>query len=555
MPHPTRPDRHEAQERIRTVLAEGWARFESTLPERLAVLEQAAEALGLGPLEPQLGERALRQAHSLAGSLGTFGLPEGTALARQMEQLLRAGPGPTERARLLELVGKVRREIGRGRRNGAVEPRRPAAAFSSIVPQSVLVVDDDETAAELLVAEATSRQMFARAARGSEEARHAIARERPDVVVLDLHLTEGLPEALELLRELAAAKPPIPVLALTASGHLSARVEATRLGVQRFLQKPLAPGQVLDEVSAVHAGQQPAANRVLVVDDDPAILSVVRGLLESYGVKITTLADPMRFWEVFTDVAPDLVVLDVTMPEVSGIDLCRVLRADPSSRSIPILFLTANEEGKTVREAFAAGADDVISKPIVAGELVTRVTGRLRRLQVLRAVSDTDPLTGAANRRRGRDLLQRYLGLARRHGQPMALCLLDLDHFKSVNDRFGHAAGDQVLQRLAELLRSSLRSEDVVARWGGEEFLVGLYPATKEQAAVRLEHALDDLSAEHFFAPDGTTFSVTFSAGVAQFPADGADLSSLYAVADRALYAAKDAGRARVVVAPTRQGG
>jgi len=214
---------------------------------------------------------------------------------------------------------------------------------------------------------------------------------------------------------------------------------------------------------------------------------------------------------------------------------------------MPVLFLTAYTDRDVVRRVFAAGADDYVSKPIVGPELVTRIANRLERTQLYRSVAETDTLTGVANRRKAGQVLGQFLRLAERHGQPLSLAILDLDYFKQVNDNYGHAAGDAVLCRLGQLLLRSFRGEDVVARWGGEEFMVGMYGMTKRDGVQRLAEVLDALRREAFTLSDGGTFRVSFSAGVAEYPTDGHDVQALYRAADGALYQAKEAGRNRVL--------
>jgi diguanylate cyclase (GGDEF)-like protein len=159
----------------------------------------------------------------------------------------------------------------------------------------------------------------------------------------------------------------------------------------------------------------------------------------------------------------------------------------------------------------------------------------------------TDTLTGLASRDRSHDVLEKFMGLAERQQVPLVLAFLDLDHFKIVNDQYGHLVGDQVLREFGVLLRSSFRGADVVARWGGEEFVIGMFGTTRQDAVKRLEVVLARLRAMDFTAPDGTTFHVTCSAGIAQYPTDAADVTALHRLADQALYQAKAAGRDRVV--------
>jgi diguanylate cyclase (GGDEF)-like protein len=152
-----------------------------------------------------------------------------------------------------------------------------------------------------------------------------------------------------------------------------------------------------------------------------------------------------------------------------------------------------------------------------------------------------------ANRRRSEELMGQLLHLAARQGQPLSLAVVDLDHFKQVNDRFGHGVGDEVLRRVARLLERSFRAEDVVARWGGEEFVVAMFGMDRDDGVQRIAELLEVLRGEPFESGGPEPFRVTFSGGVAQFPMDGADLGTLYRAADAALYQAKEAGRDRVL--------
>jgi len=198
-----------------------------------------------------------------------------------------------------------------------------------------------------------------------------------------------------------------------------------------------------------------------------------------------------------------------------------------------------------------AAANEALQE--LADSLQQRVEERTRELAdlnaELRRLAETDALTGLANRHHALDMMSKFLALAKREARPLCVAYLDFDHFKQVNDRYGHQVGDCVLRRVGELLGARFRSEDVVARWGGEEFLVMMYGMPREAAAGRIERLLADVRMECFSGARGQHFSVSFSAGVAEFPTDGKDLEALYMVADMALYRAKERGRNQVIAA------
>jgi diguanylate cyclase (GGDEF)-like protein len=225
-------------------------------------------------------------------------------------------------------------------------------------------------------------------------------------------------------------------------------------------------------------------------------------------------------------------------------DLVHAVLAVPllhEARVLGGMVVTASDEGRRFT------IEDMEVLEVLASSASATLVG-LERTRLLQRLADTDGLTGLANRARATGLIQHFLRLAARQNLPVSVGILDLDHFKQVNDRRGHAVGDAVLQGVADLLVRSLRSADVVARWGGEEFLVGLYGMSAAATARRLESILEHLRRRDFGAEEDS-FQVSFSAGVAEHPTHGDDLQALYVAADAALYRAKAAGRARVLAA------
>jgi diguanylate cyclase (GGDEF)-like protein len=528
-----------------------WERFKRKYSDRITVLEQAITALLEGRLTEEQGQQAQREAHTLIGSLGSFGFAEASRLSREMEQIFRAGVSQSQAQvrHLSQLVVALRQAL----------EQPPALKLPASQPKTVkqqprlLIVDNDRELVEQLMAEATLWGIQVEVAASLAEVRAAIAqsahyantRTPPDVVLLDLYFSNSV-DGLELLAELRTAHPTLPVLVFAAQEDFANRVKVARLGGQVSLSKPVSPPTVLAAVTQVLQQSDIAEAKILVVDDDPQMLDILHTLLEPWGFKLTLLDHPQRFWDTLEQSHPDLLILDIEMPELSGIDLCQVVRNDPHWSQLPVLFLSAHTDAETVNQVFAVGADDYVSKPILGPELIARVLNRLERMQLLHKMAETDALTGVANRRKSTQELTRLLSLAKRQGQPLCFVILDLDHFKQVNDQHGHDAGDQVLSQFGELLRQNFRREDVVARWGGEEFVVGMYGATREQVWDRLTALLKSLHQQEFTGASGETFRVSFSGGIAEYPENGTDLQALYRNADAALYQAKAAGRSRV---------
>lgn len=553
------PSRSEA---TLALLSAMWEKFREGVMKQVEILQQYATAVEKNNLCHQLHEQATIEAHKLVGLLGSIGFPEGSQLSREIENLLRQDALNIEQvSKYQELVKDLNIILQKSSPKGQsgvsdsairVVDRQPEIPNEQQLDERpvLLIVDSDLELNEQLYREASGLGMRVDVATDLSAARQYLAQSHPDAILLELWFPASNENGLTLLEELSVLTPSVPAIVYTVRGGFSDRLEVARLGARAFLHKPMPPSQVLVAVNQVLQQEHAESAKILIVDDDPQMLALLKNLLEPWGLKLTTLKDPRQFWETLKDLLPDLLVLDVEMPHLNGIELCQVVRNDPAWGGLPILFLTAHSDPNTVQRVFAAGADDFVSKPIVGPELVTRIVIRLERARLLRQLAETDPLTRLANRAKLTFHLSQFLHLADRTHLPLCFAILDLDNFKQVNDKYGHGVGDAVLRWLAELLRRSFRSnQDIVARWGGEEFVVAMYGMNKASAVERLNDVLTTLHREKFSSSDGIQFPIAFSAGVAEYPEDGIDLLSLYRSADAALYQAKTSGRNRVLPA------
>jgi two-component system, cell cycle response regulator len=296
---------------------------------------------------------------------------------------------------------------------------------------------------------------------------------------------------------------------------------------------------------------------VLVVEDSAVIRALVRRMLVAGGHTVVEAAGGAAALTVCREQQPDVVLLDVEMPEMSGWDVLAAMKADPDLRDVPVVFLTGRSDTTDMVDGLRLGAHDYLRKPCEPTELLARVqaAARVKRLQDelrqrnedLDRISRTDVLTGLHNRRHVEEYLAKLTSLARRNVEPMAVLVIDIDHFKSVNDTYGHDAGDAVLREVASRMLGSIRFEDMVGRWGGEEFLVVL-PNTADQGAAELAERLRQVVADTpCRLTDGDAVQVTISVGCAASLID--DAGRLVRSADAAMYEAKQTGRNRVVVA------
>lgn len=506
-----------------------WDRSQAKLQQRLTVIEQAVAALQQGQLREELRQQALQAAHKLSGSLGMFGLAEGSRLAQSLEQLLsEAQVGLTSGCS--QLVSALRQQLDADRPS-------PPGWLSLVEPGSLLIMSQAQSWVAALIQEATNQGLATALLPDPAAVREWLSGHAAQALLLDLSCPD-LDAALQLLAELHSQRPSLPTFVLTAPETEIDRVEVARLGGRGFFQQPIAGRDILEAVTHVLQRSQPVEARILAVDDDPEVLIALRSLLEPWGLRLVTLEEPLRFWQTLEAAVPDLLILDVAMPTVDGVELCRVVRNDPRWSGLPVLFLTARTDPETCQRVFAAGADDYIRKPIVGPELLTRILNRLERSRLLRRQAEVDPLTRLANRPQAARELTRLLQLAERHRQPLCLALFDLKHLRQINDQYGFATGDRVLVEFANLLQQTFQSEDVIARWGSDKFVVGMYGLGRSDGMRRLASLWKALPST---AIPEASLAVNWTVGLAQASQDGADLQSLYQAAYNRLQQAKAA--------------
>ncbi|NJM89480.1 MAG: response regulator [Hydrococcus sp. RU_2_2] len=353
-----------------------WEKFKGQTGARVTILEQATAALRENALEDELQLQAKAAAHKLAGALGVFGLAEGSRLAREIEQTFSRKTIALNRIEhLSELVVELRQLLDESSSTGIVEPivrhRAPV----------LLAIGDDAQEAERLVKLASASGIRIQLALSLAAAKDALAHSSLDVVFISFSLANATPDSLVNLANLINQTPPSPVLFLTSSDNLTVRLEAIRLSDRALFQKLQPPERGLAVMTKILKQIRGKVCKVMVVDDDPQILSMMRTLLELWGIKLVTLEEPSQFWETLESFAPDLLVLDLEMPLVSGIELCRVVRNDPRWCGLPILFVSVHADDRTVNQVLRAGGDDHISKSLIGPELVNRILNRLERVR------------------------------------------------------------------------------------------------------------------------------------------------------------------------------
>lgn len=333
----------------------------------------------------------------------------------------------------------------------------------------------------------------------------------------------------------------LPAILVSNDNSFAAKLTAARAGVDAVIGRPIDVSELAEWLSDLIWPERHEAFSVLIVDDDELLAETYVLALEKAGMSAKAVSDPAQAMAAMISSTPDLLLLDMQMPHASGIEIARIIRQSRRFLSLPIVFLSAERDPTNQLRARRLGGDDFIAKPIDPERLTSLVRMRAERSAALRAIMDRDSLTGLLNHARFKDRLALELERCHRTGGEITFAIIDLDHFKAVNDRHGHPAGDRVLRAMAHALGAGLRRTDIVGRYGGEEFGVILLDTAPEQAWRSLDQVRQSFARIRFEA-SGRPFGVTFSAGLAgsrQFPS----VDLLLSEADEALYGAKASGR------------
>ncbi|WP_133192750.1 diguanylate cyclase [Labrenzia sp. 011] len=358
----------------------------------------------------------------------------------------------------------------------------------------------------------------------------------PETAIVALINPEKDPH-LEICKSLSTG---CKVLLTTGERAFEFKIKAVHMGASGLLSLPVNAVEVLSNLEDTRKSEMPDA-RVLIIDDDELTASVYALALEECGLRVAVIDDPLRAEATIEDFRPDLVIMDIDMPQANGIDVAQAIRLDPAHTSLPILFLSSIYQKDIQDLARKIGGDDFIKKPVDVGYLVKMVRMRAVRAVELRQIIVRDGLTGLLNHVAFKERLTGELNRSKRTMSTFTVALIDLDHFKTVNDTYGHQIGDTVIQSFATLLKNSFRNIDIIARYGGEEFAIILVDATPEQSEKIIDRIRSAFERIEFNA-SGRKFNVTFSCGLAGSE-DNTSEEGLLTEADIALYQAKSYGR------------
>lgn len=470
-----------------TLLEDLRGRFRETSRVRLEEMASLIAALERDPRDGEALRQLAKHFHGLAGMGGTYGFPRVSELGDEAEAellpLVRDGASPDAAsiARWKSLLAEISRDLGRSGGPPAVPPAGGRRAFTAHLAPF-----------DPAIAEALAR------------------------------------EGITCVRDT-----PADATIVVGGDEFEEKVRAIRSGADVFVTKPYDVDALVRRVVALRERKARPPRRILAVEDDPTTGVLIRGFLGAAGYEVAICREASEFEKTLFAFEPDLVLMDVQLTnDVSGHDLVRYVRQSERFATLPVIVVTSDSQRRAILDSAQAGADLLVAKPVDWDVLLSQIAACLERATAVRELTERDPLTGVLTR-------AAFESRARQRaesGNAAVLVLLDLDHFKQINDTHGDAAGDRVLAATGALLRRSVRPKDIVARYGGEEFAVLLEDLSVPEAAALCERLLEEMA---------STIDVTFSAGVAALDRS---FDEAFRRADAALYEAKRGGRGRVVV-------
>ncbi len=370
----------------------------------------------------------------------------------------------------------------------------------------------------------------------------------PDVVIMSVNvpgMSISAAEAADQIRKIADED--LPIVFLSDDDDIGHRLTAARSGADAYFVKPLNVHEMIDQLDKMTGEEKVDPLHIVIVEDSATQSLYYSSILERAGMETSVINDPLDILNVMEEVSADMILMDMYMPKCSGMELAKVIRQFPAYASIPIVFLSAETEIERQLDAMSLGGDDFLTKPINPPHLIRSVAIRAERARILRTFMVTDNLTGLLNHTRIKDQLNHEVARSSRKNGALTFAMIDIDHFKSVNDTYGHHVGDRVIKSVARVLQQRLRKSDYIGRYGGEEFAVVLPDADIDFAYQVLNEIRESFLAIKQHSSKGE-FTVSFSAGIASYP-NCKDATQLALEADKALYKAKERGRNCIVKA------
>jgi len=542
--------------KVSSRLTELRERFAVRAASDLKELEQRAQLMHNNSADPSVVADVCARLHRLAGSAGTFGFPELGEAARSLEKMLKARAGNEDALggsglaveKILALRTMLESPPVPVSEDDASHSGQERPEGSHGIQVRVLIIPAADADHEWLAGALAAYGFECRVNTGSDENIIAALARQPQGATVILCADDRINGIMK--RRDASASDDIrrlPVVCLSEENSFASRYRVAALGADGFFGRSPDLPELAERIEYLALERSTRVQgRVVLVEDDPELAEHYVLVLRSAGVDVLWVHDPQQLMAELSSFRPDILLMDVQLGSYSGVNLARMVRFDPQWLSLPIIYLSSDDNRDSQLEALSRGGDEFLTKPVSDGYLARAVLIRCFRARQLFRLMNRDSLTGLLKHSLIKQEAEKELARCRRDGHPASVVMVDLDHFKQVNDTYGHRCGDVVIKALANTLRNRLRETDMIGRYGGEEFLVVL-PHCDTGSAVDLFTDIAEAFAQLTFNCTKEAFSVTLSAGVAAVN-DHVTGDDAVDAADQALYLRKRAGRNGVTV-------
>lgn len=407
----------------------------------------------------------------------------------------------------------------------------------------IYVVESDPEISQLLMSQMDGETYQISMLQSIDDLEKAYSKAIPNALIIDSdHYAKDFDRVKSLGIQFQVK---VPIFMISKLPDFQSQLEAVRQGIVAFFDKPLDIVDLVDRLRDSFDDQPLPPYRVMLVDDDQLELSKRSMLLQKRGVETVATTDAEQVFSLLEDFLPELLIVDLHMPECFGHELTEVIRLQNRWLHIPVIYLSAENRWDKQFNSILSGGDQFISKKISDDNFLELILARVKRARNITELMSKDSLTGLFRHGEIKEQLHREFLYAKRQKTTIAVAMLDIDHFKRVNDTYGHPVGDKVIAALAQLLSLSLRTTDIIGRYGGEEFLVVMPNCDLKSAEAKITSILQEFK-KIIFLSEEKSFFCSFSAGCVALE-NQSQPDILIEQADRALYKAKESGRSRVV--------
>ena len=476
------------------LIAQFWEKQAAKVLRRIQILDHSVQALQRNPSDDNLRLQIRQEGHILVGVMGSVCMAEHLPTLQALSTWISGAHlnTPSEIQVLHKQLGMLTQMLEAATSGSVTRVQETVATGERLPDRRILVVDSDREWVTQLMNEAYRWGIQMVRAADPNLAVSAIERACPDAVILNASInvspTVGsivgssyvTRTTIEFLNHLTHHCPRVPVWIVTDEGD-NGLVAADRIAIsnhrgQGFFRKSIPLATLMGLINQSLLNEAPRHSvpeaKILLVDDDRLMLSLLKGILEPWGMQVTTCNEPRQARTMLSEVKPDLMVLDFEMPEMNGIEVCQQTRNDVSTATLPILFLTAHRDADTMQKVFSAGADDYVSKPVIAPELMTRIFNRLERSQLFREQSQRDLLTQCWNQAGSQERFKLLIEESQHLHQPVCFAVIGIQNLLSITRKLGYLAIDRILKGLADALRATLPRDSSIARWDSGEFVI-----------------------------------------------------------------------------------